>query len=841
MNIDALLSRFKIQTKVLALIFPFVVSISAVGMVGYYASNLLQGRLTISNGVMTSLSGFRDVSDSMSHFLNDATEENFSDVNAQISEQKGILENTVASLSEDADGVGSLEAAIASTALLEGGMAELWQLREEEQAVRTAIGDSLKAMIASKLVIDDNAVVSARELQIQEGGVKTNLSSAARLLGISAELGAMIDGYKAADTIEARQAFVAEALGKSNKLLRKLSGSLPKDKKSLGNDVKAAFADAAEAAKGPADFATGLSLQVAMDKVDAANKAIGKINEVALLDGLKGLSDIEPVKIRTAGMLKDSGNVARSIYSIQIKLARLLANPSEETRNSLIQEFQIIVKDMEALQGSAKGEEFFTKLEQQLLPAIDKMTADSAKLLEVGEKRRQAFSTAANEVDAIWGKLTEFAAVQKDSADLERNKADTISIGATVTGILIAILAGIGLVATFKGPIGRITNAMRHLADGRLETAIDGDRRSDEIGDMARALGVFKENALEKVRMERASEEQRAAAEAERARNDAEKRQSEEQITFAVRALAGGLGRLAHGDLTQTIETPFAGNLEQLRTDFNASLVRLRETLSQIQGNALAIQANGSAMRSSADDLSRRTESQAASLEETAAAVEEITVTVRNSAERAREANTIVMRTKSSADGSTTVVSNAVNAMSRIDDASKKIEQIIDVIEDIAFQTNLLALNAGIEAARAGEAGKGFAVVAQEVRELAQRSGGAANEIKSLIDAAVHEVASGVTHVEETGKVLSQISGEITEIARHVEVIATAANDQSAALSEVNGTVNQMDQMTQANAAMVEETNAMSQQLAEEANELMQLVSQFSLEGGATGGDARAA
>jgi methyl-accepting chemotaxis protein len=387
-------------------------------------------------------------------------------------------------------------------------------------------------------------------------------------------------------------------------------------------------------------------------------------------------------------------------------------------------------------------------------------------------------------------------------------------------------------VLTFKGPIGQITSAMRKLAEGRLDTAIGGEARPDEIGDMARALGVFKQNALEKLQIEKTGEEQRAATEAERLRNEAEKRAAEEQISFAVSALAAGLERLSNGDLTSSIDTPFSGSLERLRTDFNASLTRLRDTLSRIQGNALTIQANGSAMRGSAEDLSRRTEAQAASLEETAAAVDEITVTVKGSAERAREANVIVSETKKSADASATVVANAVNAMGRIEDASKQIEQIIDVIDEIAFQTNLLALNAGIEAARAGDSGKGFAVVAMEVRELAQRSASAAKDIKGLIDTAVREVSSGVTHVEETGNVLSSISQQIAQISTHVQVIATAAQDQSSALHEVNGSVNQMDQMTQANAAMVEETNAMSQQLANEADELMQLVSQFNLDVG---------
>ncbi|RVO18678.1 methyl-accepting chemotaxis protein, partial [Sinorhizobium meliloti] len=186
--------------------------------------------------------------------------------------------------------------------------------------------------------------------------------------------------------------------------------------------------------------------------------------------------------------------------------------------------------------------------------------------------------------------------------------------------------------------------------------------------------------------------------------------------------------------------------------------------------------------------------------------------------------------TKRSADSSATVVTNAVAAMGRIEAASRQIEQIIEVIDDIAFQTNLLALNAGIEAARAGEAGKGFAVVAQEVRELAQRSAEAAREIKGLIDKSTQEVSSGSRLVKETGAVLASISAEIVTVSQHVEMIATASRDQAAALNEVNGSVNQMDQMTQQNASMVEEATGTSRALANQADTLMMLVEQFRLE-----------
>ncbi|WP_434712089.1 methyl-accepting chemotaxis protein [Rhizobium sp. YTUHZ045] len=400
-----------------------------------------------------------------------------------------------------------------------------------------------------------------------------------------------------------------------------------------------------------------------------------------------------------------------------------------------------------------------------------------------------------------------------------------LGIGAIVM-LLVGVLAFYAIRLSVK-PLQALTASVHSISSGDLEETIPCLEKKNEFGDIGRALALFRDSARARRDLETEAVEQRALSDAERARNDADKRSLDSQIDFAVSQLAAGLGRLSQGDVSQTIGTPFIGRLEQLRVDFNASLLRLQDTLSGIRDSASTIQRNSSAVSASAGELSKRTEAQAASLEETAAAVEEITVTVRSSAERAREANSVVAATKKTADNSGTVVGDAVAAMERIEGASKRIEQIIEVIDDIAFQTNLLALNAGIEAARAGEAGKGFAVVAQEVRELAQRSADAAREIKSLIETSSREVTAGSELVQKTGGVLASISQEIIAISGHVETIATASRDQSAALQEVNGSVNAMDQMTQKNASMVAETTQASRLLAGEADTLMALIERF--------------
>ncbi|ARQ08834.1 methyl-accepting chemotaxis protein [Rhizobium etli] len=402
-----------------------------------------------------------------------------------------------------------------------------------------------------------------------------------------------------------------------------------------------------------------------------------------------------------------------------------------------------------------------------------------------------------------------------------------LGIGAVVM-LLVGVLAFCAIRLSVK-PLQALTASVHSISSGDLDGAIPCLEKKNEFGEIGRALSLFRDSARARRDLETEAAEQRALSDAERARNDADKRSLDSQIDFAVNQLAAGLGRLSQGDVSQTIGTPFVGRLEQLRVDFNASLLRLQDTLSGIRDSASTIQRNSGAVSASADELSKRTEAQAANLEETAAAVEEITVTVRSSAERAREANNVVAATKKTADNSGTVVGDAVAAMQRIEGASQRIEQIIEVIDDIAFQTNLLALNAGIEAARAGEAGKGFAVVAQEVRELAQRSADAAREIKSLIETSSREVTAGSELVQRTGSVLASISQEIIAISGHVETIATASRDQSAALQEVNGSVNAMDQMTQKNASMVAETTQASRLLASEADTLMALIERFRL------------
>ena len=406
-----------------------------------------------------------------------------------------------------------------------------------------------------------------------------------------------------------------------------------------------------------------------------------------------------------------------------------------------------------------------------------------------------------------------------------------------VVALIIAFGAIAWLIGALSRPVEAMTRAMARLASGDLNVAIPAIGRRDEIGHMADAVLTFKQNAEEKVRLEAEAEVQRAAAEQARiaqAERDAEAARQQAQV---VDGIAAGLDRLSSGQLAFRLNTAFAPEYEKLRADFNAAMTQLQSTMRVIVDRSSAIGASAHEISQASDDLSRRTEQQAASLEETAAALEQITATVARSAEGAIEAGGVVDGARQEATAGQAVVGRAIVAMGEIEQSSNEIGNIIGVIDEIAFQTNLLALNAGVEAARAGEAGRGFAVVASEVRALAQRSAEAAKEIKTLISASSRQVGEGVSLVGDTGHALERIAEQITRLTAIAREISASSQEQSSGLQQVNIAVAQMDQVTQQNAAMVEESTAASHSLAQDARELDRMMGQFSLDGGAT--DAR--
>lgn len=387
----------------------------------------------------------------------------------------------------------------------------------------------------------------------------------------------------------------------------------------------------------------------------------------------------------------------------------------------------------------------------------------------------------------------------------------------------------------FSGALAELAEAMERLANGDVTVAVPGLGGKGELGRIAAAVEHFKAEAIKKIKKKAQEQEDIKRWQQEDAERLAREQEAARQDQIAIDHLASGLSKLAACDLTYRITAAFAPKTEKLRLDFNRVIDKLQQAMGKIRESASAIRKGSGEISSASDDLSRRTEEQAASLEETAASLHQITATVKNTAKGAVAAHAVVKRAKAEADQSGEVVCKAIAAMDGIEASSRRISQIIGVIDEIAFQTNILALNAGVEAARAGDAGRGFAVIAAEVRDLAGRSAAAAKEIKTLISSSAAEVARGVGLVGETSKALTRIVGEVAEIDAAVSGIADSAKEQANTLQQINTAVNQMDQVTQQNAAMAEETTASTHMLNEQSDELMLLVGKFQVARGGNG------
>ncbi|MEB2843058.1 HAMP domain-containing protein [Rhizobiales bacterium RZME27] len=568
------------------------------------------------------------------------------------------------------------------------------------------------------------------------------------------------------------------------------------------------------------------------------------------VQGMRSVSELETQADNISRRMERSLMVA-DMYSSMGDVRRLylmvLATDSASERATLFSEIEATT--------AKRAAEFNTYSASMKIPAAKAKFAELEKLASDFDRLGEEFSahvaaTRISEARAVVARMSDKGGdvgkgLQQLIADNNQRGQDDraaakgaaqFAFSATLVGIVFAVLVSIGaaIASVFRvtRPISAITASMNTLAAGNNKVAIPYAGNTDEIGDMAAAVAVFRDNALERERLEQETEANRSMSERERIAREEQKAREAADVAFAVDGLASGLKSLSDGDMTFRLQQPFAGQLDQLRLNFNESVAKLQGALRAVGDNARMIDAGANEIRAAADDLSKRTEQQASSVEETAAALEEVTTAVKDSAVRAGEAGKLVEHTRVGAERSGDVVRQAVAAMEAIEKSSDEIGNIIGVIDDIAFQTNLLALNAGVEAARAGEAGKGFAVVAQEVRELAQRSATAAREIKTLIGASGDKVRDGVDLVGQTGTALEAIVTDVQKINQNVGTIVMSAREQSTGLAEINTAVNQMDQGTQKNAAMVEQTTAASHSLAKQAAELTELLGQFKLDEG---------
>ena len=467
----------------------------------------------------------------------------------------------------------------------------------------------------------------------------------------------------------------------------------------------------------------------------------------------------------------------------------------------------------------------------QLMQNYTARLGDMKEVLQASGKIRQTeLNVLAPKISGAFKDLQ--VAVTGAQKDLDGSVESTVAAATSTMLIISALLIVIGLLLSYF--VGRLVSSsvrgmaqsMERLARGDDSIAIKGVEHRHELGAMARSLKVFQETGRAKLIAEANGERARLAAEEERLRQEAERLSDAQVMEHAFQQISVGLDALSKGDLSVRV-----GEVDhrytRIRDHFNSSVASLEEAIDAVIHAVTTIRSGLAEISTASNDLARRTEQQAASLEETVAALGDVTRGVNGTAEGAGRAQAVVETARTNAARGGEIVSRAIAAMTEIQNSSSKIGNIISVIDEIAFQTNLLALNAGVEAARAGEAGKGFAVVAQEVRELAQRSASAAREIKELISTSSKQVKTGVELVGESGVSLEQIVEQVTAMNATVGEIAGAAREQAASLREVSAAGDQMDKVTQQNAAMVEQTTAAAQSLTQETEILAGLLNQF--------------
>jgi methyl-accepting chemotaxis protein len=496
----------------------------------------------------------------------------------------------------------------------------------------------------------------------------------------------------------------------------------------------------------------------------------------------------------------------------------------------------------------AAAADFNTVFAESSLPqdAKDTLNLDVSNSVDAFKEASAAELAYAQATDALVKAFDSLAAPIKDlgdavaaasdaGAELAAAQTDTETTIDLAAAIAIAIgLISIVLVSrSLAKPIRKLDEAMTRLAGGDLAVEPPALGRRGVYASIAHAFERIKQAMVDDDQQARAAtarREEREANEIARRQSEAERAAAAREQDRTVNALAEACERLSEGNLTFRISEDFPPAYQKVKDDFNEAIAQMQSAVAVISDSVRGIRVNADAVAHASDDLSRRTEQEAATLEETAAALGEITVTVKKAAESALHAREVVAAADGDAKKGAVVVKQAVGAMDAIAKSAKQITHIIGVIDEIAFQTNLLALNAGVEAARAGEAGRGFAVVASEVRALAQRSAEAAKEIKGLISASTAQVGHGVELVAETGAALKRIMAQVADVNAVIAGIAAGAHEQSTGLDEVNVALGRMDQVTQQNAAMVQQSTATSRSLSHETMELSRLVDQFEID-----------
>ena len=794
-SIDRLLQSRRIVTKVLLFVVPFVALITGVGLVGYYTATMLNGHMTVTRSTIENIGDFENLQASLLNFTGAPAEDSRAALTEAIDRQENGIRVLEGLLTGD-DQRKALERVTGLGTRMREQAEALWTIKTQRDGIDHDMLAGLESLGGYADAAKNQIDVIRTEFSDKEAFAKGLLFDASAFKSLSDRMAkvriAISKETDPAAQMKAAGTYVP-ALAKELAKVDDLLSAKGRETVKPVVDLQAKL-DAALKGKDAAAILAALSAFPALEQ-KLAEKAISNSNTAA--ERFVGL-DKDVSQLRDLLQFVDQS--LQSIAKLRLDVNQMRVQLSTEAREVVMADLAELTISSSVISQLGSKNSTMRDFAGKVTPIVQLIDHSSTEMLLASANWQAARGATVD--------LKSFVSDAQELGKEDSERSAKVSVVAMVLGTLLAIAGGLMLVESLRGPLKRVNETMTRLAKGDLDVAIDGRDRGDEIGDMVRSVAVFRDNALENVRLEQEAAAAREASAEEAARRAAERARIEAEQKQALAALSDVLQKLAAGDLQEGMSDELSADFIEMAHTYNNAVGALRHTLSDVRATTEEIRGGTGNLAASADDLARRTEQQAAALEQSSRALRHLSDVVRSTADSARRTSQTVNDTQGHAQRSGEIVARAVHAMGEINQSSEKIATIIGVIDEIAFQTNLLALNAGVEAARAGEAGRGFAVVAQEVRELAQRCAGAAREIKGLIQASSAQVQSGVTLVEETGGALSVIINHVSEVQQLVAAISAAASEQYTGISEVSKAVQEVELITQQNAAMVEENNA---------------------------------
>ncbi|MEF3135795.1 methyl-accepting chemotaxis protein [Rhizobium sp. 268] len=820
--IDRLLQRMRIVTKVLFFVVPLIVLIAGIGLFGYFTAGTLNGQMTLTRQTIDTLSSFQQLRSSLTAFTDLPTAATRDRLIASISDQQKGAATLDAMLIDPAQKQ-QIAAVRELGAKMQGAADALWAVSQERVNTEQAIDDAVAGLFKESQTARKQLDVLQDQANGKEAFVRALLLDASAYKNLASRIAKLRKATAAA----ADPQKLGQAIGSLLPPLVKEvadSGALASDK------AQSQIAALKPVLDKLAPMASSLTLE-AYAPVDqdlqGLQEQFAKLASGNADTAIERFTGMDASISTLRSMVAIVNTAFKSIDDLRLHLSELNRRVDAESRDEVLADLKALRESAAKLVPLSGKNAALQDLAKKIEPSLATIEKDTSLLISIADRWRADKEAATALVADASHTLEQFVSTAQESGKEISQRSATMSLAAMIAGTVLAIIGGLMLIETLRGPLKRITQTMMRLAAGDLNVAIGDGKRGDEIGDMIRSVTVFRDQALEKTRLEEVAEANRARDEREQARRAAEQARIEAEQSEALTALSDMLGKLANGNLTAEMSEDLAADYVAMAQTYNHAIDALRLTLAEVRNTTYEIAEGSTNLSGAADDLARRTEQQAAALEESSRVLGELTDSVRTTAENARQTSLSVAEAHRQAEHSAAVVAKAVDAMGAINRSSEKVTSIIGVIDEIAFQTNLLALNAGVEAARAGEAGRGFAVVAQEVRELAQRCAKAAREIKDLISNSASQVGAGVTLVEETGHALSAIMEHFTSINGLVQVISASTTTQYKGIDEVNNAVRDVEHITQHNAAMVEENTAEIHRLRQQVELLNERISHF--------------